>query len=290
MLIKQGRSIYRLMRIETSSDGSLQVFSDRDPRPNKIQRMEGEGVFVLDHDSHGAPLPSARFSIHTTGQVHRYHGGRRLQTIFIEPLPCLTAVTPIGFMSVPSPTRLDVLDTEKHTHNAYALFEIPEGFVQRLTFQIEVGPKPQTPPSDGVTFNYEIYAVTIRLVPHALHITNELTDHFIYGMPERGLFAERQAEKSEAELAFYRNAIGELPIIMREDSGSYVLFAQVPMRIAPKPIVEFDRDDLKIELIPFQSLTQPSHKLRFWICDIGGRNKVDDLRKHIRRFTLDAEL
>jgi len=62
------------------------------------------------------------------------------------------------------------------------------------------------------------------------------------------------------------------------------------MRTAPKLKIGFDRDDLKIEIIPFEPLVEPTHKVRFWICDKGGRNKKDDLRQHIKSIELNAEL
>jgi hypothetical protein len=62
------------------------------------------------------------------------------------------------------------------------------------------------------------------------------------------------------------------------------------MRVPPKLKVGFNRADLQAEQIPFENLQPPTHKVRFWICDKGGRNKKDDLRSHITSVELDAEL
>jgi hypothetical protein len=66
--------------------------------------------------------------------------------------------------------------------------------------------------------------------------------------------------------------------------------ALVPMARAPVLKIGFNRPDLSIEIIACETPTQPTHKVRFWIRDRGGRNKADDLRKHVVSIELDARL
>jgi hypothetical protein len=109
VLIKQGNSTYRFLRLETSSDGSLVVIVDRDPRPKggSFELNSKDGLIVPAHtDNPDQLLPSGRFSIHTTGIVHRHGGGDRKNTIQIEPLHSLTKVSLIGFVSFPQISRL----------------------------------------------------------------------------------------------------------------------------------------------------------------------------------------
>jgi hypothetical protein len=68
------------------------------------------------------------------------------------------------------------------------------------------------------------------------------------------------------------------------------MLAAVPMRVSPKLDIRFDREDLKVEQIDFNKATQPRHKVRFWICDKGGRNRLEDLRRHIVSVALGADL
>jgi hypothetical protein len=291
VLIKQGSTVYRFMRFDTSADGSLLAFLDRDPCSHRGgYSTNEEGIFVPDEDVSGLPLPSCKFSIHTTGEIHRYAGGDRKSTIHIEPLYALTKVAVVGFISIPRPSRLDPFVESKHRHDAVAILNIPEDVSERISFAVELSPAPQQPITYGVALNYEIYSAIVRVMPTG-NIAPELAEHFIHGMPRAGQFDKRQIDKANAELAFYQRIHGRTPIVFREDrGGAYVLLAVVPMRTAPKLKIGFDRDDLKIEIIPFEPLVEPTHKVRFWICDKGGRNKKDDLRQHIKSIELNAEL
>jgi hypothetical protein len=291
LLIKQGAIVYRFLRFETSSDGSLIAFLDRNARP-KIGSMEmgADGVFVAVQNTTDRPLPSGRFSIHTTGEVHRYASGKRTNTIQIEPLHRLTKLARIGFFSIPRPARLDFLDERRDYHDLAGILEIPEEVSERLTFALEIGPKPQEPSTYGVALHYELYSLVVRLEATGFW-PSELVDHFIHGMPVSGQFQARQIDRASAELEFYQRIHGRTAFIFREDrGGAYIAMAVVPMVRAPTLKIGFNRPDLSIEIIPYEIPTQPTHKVRFWIRDKGGRNRRDDLRKHIASVELNAEL
>jgi hypothetical protein len=151
VLIKQGATIYRFLRFETSPDGSLIAFLDRDARP-KVGgvTMGRDGVFVPTQHGTDRPLPYGRFSIHTTGEVHRYVDGKRADTIHIEPLHRLTKLNCVGFFSIPRPARLDVFDEHRERHDVAGTLEVPEGVSERLTFLLEIGPNPQEPTTYGL--------------------------------------------------------------------------------------------------------------------------------------------
>jgi hypothetical protein len=252
--------------------------------------MNENGIFIPDEVASDRKLPSGRFSIHTTGQVHRYAGGERKSTINIEPIHALTKVAVVGFVSIPRPARLDRFDANKNRYDAVATLEIPDGVSERITFIIELGPVPQQPASYGVALNYELYSAIVRVVPAGTW-PPELAEHFIHGMPGVGQFEKQQVDKASAELGFYQRIHGRSLFVFREDKGGvYVLLTVVPMAKVPKLKIGFDRDDLCVEIIPFEQNKEPTHKLRFWICDKGGRNKKDDLRKHITSIELDSEL
>lgn len=291
ILIRQGEAIYRFLRLETSPDGSLICFLDRDARPKTGGfRIDHTGILERHENRSEKPLPYGRFSIHTTGQVHRYVDGQRADTIHIEPLYQLSKITWIGFFSVPCPSRLDSFDEQKHRSDIEAPLEIPEDVSERLTFLLEIGPKPQNPSTYGVSLQYEIYSFVVRLDSSAI-FPAELKDHFIHGMPSSGPFESRQVEGADAELGFYQRIHGSGAFVFREDKGgAYIAMASVPMARAPNLTILFDRPDLHIETIPFEAPTQPTHKVRFWICNKGGRNKTEDLRRHIKSLALNARL
>lgn len=291
ILIAQGGLTYRFLRLETSPDGSLICFLDRDARPKTGGfRADSSGLLERYDSNSDKPLPYGRFSIHTTGQVHRYVDGRRADTIHIEPLYQLTRLTWIGFFSIPRPERLDLLDPKRDTSDAEATLEIPDDVSERLTFLLEIGPKPQNPSTYGVALNYEIYSVVIRLDAPATW-ANELADHFIHGIPTSGSFSSLQIDKANAELKFHQSVNGPGLSIFREDKGgAYIAMASAPKARVPSLTILFDRRELYIEIIPFDVTTQPTHKLKFWICDKGGRNKTQDLREHIVSVQLDARL
>jgi hypothetical protein len=291
ILIKQGSQIFRFLRFEASTDGSLILFLDRDARSKRGSMDTNEdGVLVPNGNVSDRALPSGRFSIHTTGVIHRYAAGERKATIHIEPLHALTKVTLIGFVSFPRISRLDPFDETNDRCDTAATLEIPEDVFERITFAIEIGPKPQQPATFGVALNYELYSAIVRLAPNP-SLPPELSEHFIHGMLTEGRFDERQIDKANAELAFYQRIHGRSVFIFREDrGGAYVIMAVVPMARTPKLNIGFDRNDLRIEVIPFEKHREPTHKVRFWICDKGGRNKKDDLRKHVTSVELNAEL
>jgi len=278
ILIKQGTIVYRFLRFEAATDGSLIAFLDRDAR-SKIGSMEmsKDGVFAAVQNTTDKRLPSGRFSIHTTGEVHHYARGQRTDTIHIEPLHKLTKLAWIGFFSVPRPARLDLFDENRQRHHIAATLDVPEEVSERLTFVMEIGPKLQEPSTYGVALHYELYSVVVRLEPSGPWPT-ELTDHFIHGMPASGPFEARQIDRASAELGFYQSIHGQTAFIFREDAGgAYIAMAAVPMVKAPTLTIRFNRPDLSIETIPYTTSFQPTHKVRFWIRDKGGRNKAKQM-------------
>jgi hypothetical protein len=260
ILLKQGASTYRFLRFETSTDGSLIVIIDRDASTKRgAMRMGDDGIFVPDEIDSGEILPSGRFSIHTTGEIHRYAGGKRQGTIHIEPLHALTKLALVGFLSIPRTSRLDFFDEDKHRQDAVAILDIPEDIFERITFCFEIGPKPQEPQTYGVGLNYELYSIVVRAIPNFLELPPELVDHFIHGMPNVGLFEKRQTDQVSAELAFYQRIHGPTAFVFREDKGgAYVAMALVPMVRVQNLTIGFDRPDLRIEIIPFETQQEPT--------------------------------
>jgi hypothetical protein len=109
-------------------------------------------------------------------------------------------------------------------------------------------------------------------------------------MPASGPFEARQLDRASAELGFYQSVHGKGGFVFREDTGgAYIAMAAVPMMRAPTLRIGFNRPDLSIEAIPYTPPNQPTHKVRFWIRDKGGRNRADDLRRHIVSVELDAQ-
>ena len=169
-----------------------------------------------------------------------------------------------------------------------ATIEVPDVFEERCTFMIEIGPKKQASLMHGVGFDYGLYSAIARIVKTG-DIPDNISDHFICGMPRAGHFDFRQVDRANAELEFHRLSRPGMVPVLRESSGAYVALAAVPMRISPHLSVEFNRKDLRAEQISFDYERQPSHNVRFLIHDKGGRNKRDDLRVHINSIELSAE-
>lgn len=61
------------------------------------------------------------------------------------------------------------------------------------------------------------------------------------------------------------------------------------MRCPPRLAIKFVRSDLRIEIAACVGVA-PNHKVRFWICDKGGRNKTEDLKQYIEEIELSAEI
>jgi hypothetical protein len=198
VLLNQGAATYRILRFETSPDGSLIAIMDRDARPKRGgMRTNEKGIFVPDEGQSDLALPSARFSIHTTSEVHRYASGKRENTIHIEPLPAPKKLAAIGFISIPRVSRLDLLDEGRHKYDIATMLDIPEGISDRITFSLEIGPNPQEPQTYGVALNYEVYSAVVRVIPNFLTFPPEMADHFIHGTPGEGQFDKRQIDHGQ---------------------------------------------------------------------------------------------
>jgi hypothetical protein len=175
----------------------------------------------------------------------------------------------------------------EHHHDSVAIIEISENVSERISFVIELGPKPQDPTSFGVGLTYELYSAVVRLVLNP-KLPSSVDEHFI----AISLDAEPKIKvnKATAELEFYQTIHGRKEIIpLRETGGAYVILTMVPMAKPPKLTIEFNREDLSVDMIPFEFGTQPTHKVRFWICDKRGRNKTDDLRQYITFIAMNAD-
>src|SRR5262249_39653134 len=149
--------------------------------------------------------------------------------------------------SIPRASRLDRLDEKKRVREIAATLDIPEDVSSRISFGIEIGPKPQTPQTFGVALNYELYSAVVRAIETPLALPPEMSDHFIAGMLNFGLFDKRQIGKANAELAFHKAAHSNAPPIFREEGGAYVVLSAVPMRVAPKLEIDFNRDGLFVK-------------------------------------------
>ena len=161
--------------------------------------------------------------------------------------------------------------------------------MERITFVLELVPgSPVDFGSYGVSLNYEMYSAVVRIARNPV-VAPENFDDFIYETPISGEFDARQIDPVNAELRFHHRIHGQGPIVFREDSGVYVLLLEHPMRRAPAVAIDFRRPDLSVDQIPFGHKQEPAHKVQFWICDAGGRNKTDDLRPQIRQITLIAD-
>lgn len=251
ILVNQGNSTYRFMRFESSSDGSLIAILDRDARLKEGSfDITGAALIATRESSYAKKLPSARFTIHTTGLIHWYMAGQRKGIIQIEPLYALSKLVGFGFVSIPGVSLLDSFEPEKHRSDLTLELEIPEGISERITFLLEIGPKPQELSTFGAVLNYE-YSVVVRAVPSPT-FDPRLSAHFI-----SQLFGNRPVaavDKVTAELKFYQTLHGRTGFVFREDGGAYVAMAVVPMARAPTLKITFGKPDLSIEVIPFEGL------------------------------------
>lgn len=291
ILIAQSGVAYRFLKFESGPDGSIYVMLDRDARSGEHLTLDQGGVFVSTESPAGVHKTSARFSVHTSGSVNYHSAGQLKDTIFLEPLYALTRPHLFAVISIPRPTLLDTFQN-KHSgsHTSYTL-DIPENTSERLTFVLDLAPKAQALPTFfGAVVTYETCRIVVRAVPDFLDVDGRMREHFVHGIPTVGAFSEAQADRPTSELEYYGALSGGAPVVLREKQGSYVALAAQRMGRAPELRVTFDRDDLSAEQISFNAKHEPTHKVRFWIRDKSGRNRNDDLRRHIRTLEYHAEL
>lgn len=290
ILLKQGGVEYRFLRFEQSPDGSIIIVVDRDTSPSVDGRTFENGQFVPAMERRDKVVPHGRWTVHTTGIVNYHHAGRQKSRHVVEPLYAITSTSLIGFVSVPKVSRLSPLDGSKK-HAVSGVLEISPEIDGRVTFSIEIAPGPINEGSvPAISLNFETYSVVVKPAPLPMQIDDDMSDHFVYVAPPNASHDVNGIDAAEAELKFYERIHGQGVKIYRDEGGTYVILTAVVMNRPPKLNIAFDREDLHIELIPSQQDKAHAHKLRFWICDKGGRNKTDDLRCHIVSVELDARL
>lgn len=288
VLMRQNNTRYRFLRLEDASDGSVVVAVDRDTDSSVDGRTFTDGEFRPAQDRRGKPTPHARWTVHTSGIVNYRHANQEPTTQRIEPLYELTQNWLIGYVSVPEVTRLAPITPER-THDVEGIIDISPSDTGRITLGILVCPP--DPIFDKNKFflaaNFETYAVAVTPLTLPFPVDADMADHFIYASPKPPVETLCGVGAAEAEIRFYQKIHGPTPLVFRQNSGSYVVLASQRMRVTPLLKVEFDRDDLSVEIIESQEFR---HKVRFWIRDKGGRNKIQDLRKHIISLELNAEI
>lgn len=290
ILINQNGVDYRFLRFERSSDGSIMVIVDRDSSPGiDVRRSFSDGRFLPTSNPDGKREPHARWTVHTSGIVNYRQASESPRTQRIQPLYELTQNWLIGWVSIPAVSRLTPLDHSR-THLVQGTIDVPHNFNERITLGILVCPSP--PVSEiseyWLALNFETYSIVVTPVPLPFDIGPDISEHFIYCSVAPQTDSFPGVGVAEAELKFYQKVHGHGVKVFHQEDGSYVVLAPREMVKPPTLKVGFDRDDLRIELIHSQKSLR--HKVRFWICDKGGRNKTDDLHKHIVSMEFDSRL
>jgi hypothetical protein len=224
MLVKHGDTVYRFLRFDARPDVSLLLFLDRDPSPPTEARTLSatENRFVSSSQAEiNTPLPHAKISCHTTGEIRYYEGGILQTTFHTDPLFKLANRQTIAFFSIPRPRRLDTYDSAQHASDALATLDVPQEIDERMTFAIDSAPaSTELPITYGIALKYEAYSVGVRLLPAPpVAIPSDLRDHFLHGVLRPDKSTSRAIDKATAELEFHRTVHGTGPIIFRSSDA-----------------------------------------------------------------------
>ena len=289
--LKQDGVVYRFLALEAKGDGSIYIWLDQNPRNTNgslESNEQGELVPILMDKNEKLPYP--KLSVHTTGTVNFHTQGRKRSSFFLEPLFALTKISTIGFFSIPSISRLDKLDCVRSTQNSLTLIDFEDSLKGRVTFEVSIGSKSILPDFPCLALTYELYSVFLSQIDN-FSVPDNASEHFVCCAPKVADFHFPLIDKENAELKFNQCLHGEgIKVFWNRANGEYTVMATRPMRAAPNLTIVFDKDDLTAEVISIQGTSAPSHKVKFWIRDKGGRNKKNDLRKHIIEFALESEL
>src|SRR4051812_22075823 len=86
ILISQEGALYRFLKIDALSDGSLLLLLDRTRSPKiGAQKLVGER-FVDDEKNDGEIKDHAKITCHTTGRINYNEYGERQSVFYINPL------------------------------------------------------------------------------------------------------------------------------------------------------------------------------------------------------------
>lgn len=247
------------------------------------------GVIKPDSYGEGKELDKGKFTCHTTGQINRHiDGAAKPEIIYGEPLFDLTQPQVVGFYSIPRVTKLDKFSPNP-SKDFVGTIDISNDADGRFSFLITLLPNDYLPsPRDSIQLIYELY--TLQISPYDQLVPDEMQNHFIVGSPNIGSSDHRRIDIPSAELSFYKKVLCGGTPIFRERCGSYLMLAEVSMRVPPVLTVKFDSPKFYAEQIDITGSAPITHKVRFWIKDKGGRSKKEDLRKHILSVMLDAEI
>ena len=294
IFIRQDGVVYRFLRLEQTSDGSVIISVDRDASQSLSGKSLMDGAFVPSAERKGQITPHARWTVHTSGIVNYRHGNNAAIPSRIEPLYDLSENWLVGWVSIPCAKRLTPADARKKLGNSIVV-DFPPDANNRTTFGLVVAAAPPTETDvPFVSWNYETYSIVVTPAQLPVQIDADMRQHFVYGGFGAPVESLSGISAAQAEINFHEKAHGRHVKLFRLNDGSFVVLANVEMARVPDLIVEFSRDDLSVELISTKDSKAPKHKVRFWVCDKGGRIKSEEAAavaiSHIVSIALDAEL
>ncbi|MFM0058698.1 hypothetical protein PQR64_24035 [Paraburkholderia phytofirmans] len=292
ILIGCKSKIYSFVNVEAvDRDGSLILTIRRKGDSTyRMSGMTGSEKNALVHEDFGRPRPKdKRITIHQSGRVNFKENK---STIYIEPLTQTNTAFRVYQYRIPSIQKLDVFAKTKRDEDV--IFEMDEPDDRPISFSFFIGPSQFTAPGRAFKLDsgQQGYALSIAIDTGIMEAPPQCEDHFITGTPLRGIFETQQMPEDEALLAYHRAVTGAKGAILYAPNGEgdFKFIFAVPMRIAPKFVIELVEADLHVTEQDVQREARSEKvMLRFKIRE-QATGKLVKRPVAIRSIVLDAEL
>jgi hypothetical protein len=248
ILLSIGETIYSFLTYQLEdADGSFYIFIQRGGRNHEHLQFSSNDPRVLRLPLEHGRGRRKKISYHSSGCV-RYHN-TDFSAKYFEPLLCLTRPNAIGSFVVPSVSRLDILDGLP-TDDDFVL-EVTE-YSEPIEFHFLIAPWDFHIASHHVAVRYEgLFAFILELSHPTIAIPQEAMGHFIFAVPEQGVFEQQAIDKHNALISFHQrlNKARDLILYSPNKEGVYKIICAVPMRIPPQAEITFLDSQYSAEVI-----------------------------------------
>lgn len=248
ILLSTGKRIYNFLTYKLEdADGSFYISIQRDGHNREHLQFRSD-VPEVQHLSlkHGREKRK-KISYHASGCV-RYHN-MEFSAKYFEPLSSLTRPNVIANFVVPLVSRLDAFDGVPADDDF--ILEIADGN-EPIQFHFLIAPWDFQVDGLHIAIRYEgLFSFLLELSRPTIAIPQEAVDHFIFAVPEQGIYEEQTIDKHNALISFHQRLHGVRDLILYSPNieGIYKIICAVPMRIPPQAEITFLNSQYLAEVI-----------------------------------------
>ena len=300
IIVKQDNNYFQLGEYDFKEklDGSFYLFLTRKGRLRKswtysLDKHDSEIKGVQEQTNPGSK--SNKISYHSSGRINYQKDGKNILTTYADPIANIKTPFPICLYSVPSVTKLDKMQTDPKFDEL--IIELPTNIRGRINFSFTIAPWNTVAKEGVVTFSIKfigLFSFYITVDQTTLPIPPKLKKTFVTAKLNKGLYEKQLISEHRATIDFQQRINKTKGPIMYSPNkeGVYKMFYAVPMRIPPRPSIQFIDSELRAEMIGKHTEAYLSFKVYKNIKSRDGivRKQYFKTEQQLKNFELDAEL